>query len=168
MTVLHVAAQFFQHYLLRILPFPYCVFLPPWCRLTALIVQVSCVCVCGSSLPVSVRGVLQARRLEWVAAAFSRGPSWASACRWVYFWALCFAPLICVSAFMSVVVIVQLLSHFQLFVTPWTAARQASLPFTISRSLLKLMSTLSDAIQPSHPLFLSPPAFSLSQHQDLF
>ena len=34
---------------------------------------------------------------------------------------------------------VQSLSCVQLFATPWTAARQASLPFTISRSLLKLM-----------------------------
>ena len=37
-------------------------------------------------------------------------------------------------------VVVQSLSSVQLFVTPWTAARQASLSFTISRSLLKLMS----------------------------
>ena len=36
--------------------------------------------------------------------------------------------------------VVQLLSHVQLFVIPWTAAPQASLSFTISRSLLKLMS----------------------------
>ena len=34
----------------------------------------------------------------------------------------------------------QLLIHVQLFVTPWTAAHQASLSFTISQSLLKLMS----------------------------
>ena len=34
---------------------------------------------------------------------------------------------------------VQLLSCVQFFVTPWTAARQASLSFTISRSLLKLL-----------------------------
>ena len=32
------------------------------------------------------------------------------------------------------------LSHVQLFATPWTAARQASLSFTISQSLLRLMS----------------------------
>ena len=38
------------------------------------------------------------------------------------------------------VVIVQLLSHVQFFVTPWTAACQASLSFTIYWSLLKLMS----------------------------
>ena len=36
--------------------------------------------------------------------------------------------------------VVQSLSRVQLFVTAWTAARQASLSFTISRSLLKLMS----------------------------
>ena len=36
--------------------------------------------------------------------------------------------------------VVQSLSHVQLFVTPWTASRQAFLSFTISQSLLKLMS----------------------------
>ena len=38
------------------------------------------------------------------------------------------------------VVAIQLLSHVQFFVTPWTGACQASLSFTISWSLLKLMS----------------------------
>ena len=38
-------------------------------------------------------------------------------------------------------VVVQLLSHVQLFLTPWTAAHQNSLSFTISWSLLILMST---------------------------
>ena len=49
---------------------------------------------------------------------------------------------------------VQLLSHVQLFATPWTAARQASLSITNSQSLLKLMSIKS--VMPSnlcHPLF---------------
>ena len=64
---------------------------------------------------------------------------------------------------------VQSLNHVRLFATPWTAARQASLFITISWSLLKLMSpSISDAIQPSHPLSPSPPAFNLSQHQGLF
>ena len=48
-------------------------------------------------------------------------------------------------------------------------ARQAFLPFTISRSLLKLMSTKS--VTPSNHFILSPPsplALSLSQHQVLF
>ena len=38
-------------------------------------------------------------------------------------------------------VAVQLLSHVEVFATPWTAACQASLSFTISRNLLKLMSS---------------------------
>ena len=37
------------------------------------------------------------------------------------------------------VVFIQLLTHAQVFVIPWTAAHQASLSFTISHSLLKLM-----------------------------
>ena len=37
-------------------------------------------------------------------------------------------------------IVVQLLSHVQLFMTPWTAVHYASLSFTISWSLLKLMS----------------------------
>ena len=55
---------------------------------------------------------------------------------------------------------VQSLSHVQLFVTPWTAAGQASLSITNCWSLLKLMSINSDAIQPSHPLL--PPLLLLT------
>ena len=59
---------------------------------------------------------------------------------------------------------VQSLSRVRLFATPWTAACQASLSFTDSQSLFKLMS-----IQPSHPLLSpSPPAFNISHHQGLF
>ena len=67
-------------------------------------------------------------------------------------------------------VVVQSLSHVWLFATPWTAARQAPMSFTISWSLLKFMSNwVSDAIQPSHPLSSpSPPAPNPSQHQSLF
>ena len=43
----------------------------------------------------------------------------------------------------TVVVVFQLLSHVWLSATPWTAACQASLSFTISQSLLKFMSTES-------------------------
>ena len=55
---------------------------------------------------------------------------------------------------------VQSLSHVRLFVTPWIAARQASLSTTNSRSLLRFMSIKS--VMPSshiilcHPLFLLP------------
>ena len=37
---------------------------------------------------------------------------------------------------------VESVSCVRLFVTPWTAAHQASLSFTISQSLLKLMSLI--------------------------
>jgi len=57
-----------------------------------------------------------------------------------------------------ILVVVQLLSHVQLFETPWTIARQASLSFTISWSLLKLMSIqsvmLSNHFILCHPLLL--------------
>ena len=53
------------------------------------------------------------------------------------------------------VVIVQLLCHVWLFVTPWTAACQASLFFTKSQSLLKLMSI--ESVMPSNQLILHHP-----------
>ena len=46
-------------------------------------------------------------------------------------------------------------SHVWVFVTPWTAACQASLSFTISQSLLKLMSI--DSVRPSNYLILCNP-----------
>ena len=61
------------------------------------------------------------------------------------------------------VFVVQLLSRVQLFVTPWTAARQASLSISNSQSLLKLMSIKS--VMPysqhilGHPLLLPPSIF---------
>jgi len=66
-------------------------------------------------------------------------------------------------------VVVELLRFVQLFVTPWTAAHQASLSVTISGSLLKLLSIrVDDAIQLSYPLLPTSPALNLSQHQGLF
>ena len=47
-------------------------------------------------------------------------------------------------------VVVQSLSPVWFFVTPWTAARQASLFFTISQNLLKLMSI--ESVMPSNHL----------------
>ena len=58
---------------------------------------------------------------------------------------------------------VQSLSHVRLFATPWTAALQASLSITNSRSSLKLMSI--ELVMPSnhlilcHPLLLLPSIF---------
>ena len=68
---------------------------------------------------------------------------------------------------------VQSLSHVQLFVTTWTAARQASLFITISWSLLKILSmsqwchpTISASVVPFSSYFQSFPAsgsFQMSQ-----
>ena len=58
---------------------------------------------------------------------------------------------------------VQLLSHVQLFATPWTTAHQASLSITNCSSLLKLMTI--ESVMPSnhlslcHPLRLLPSLF---------
>ena len=58
---------------------------------------------------------------------------------------------------------VQSLSRVQLFATPWTAARQASLSITNSQSLLKLVAI--ESVMPSnhlilcHPLLLMPSTF---------
>ena len=49
----------------------------------------------------------------------------------------------------------QSLSHVQLFATPWTAACQASLSFTISQSSLKLMPI--ESVMPSNHLILCHP-----------
>ena len=48
------------------------------------------------------------------------------------------------------VVVIQLLSHFQLFVTQWTTAHQASLSFTVSQSLLRITSieSISSSVTP--------------------
>ena len=55
--------------------------------------------------------------------------------------------------------VVQSLSHGQLFVTPWTEAHQASsLSFTLSQSLIKLMST--ESVMLSNHLILCCPFFS--------
>ena len=68
---------------------------------------------------------------------------------------------------------VQLLSRVRLFVTPWTAARQASLSFTNSQSWFKLMSiesvmpsTISSSVVPFSSCLQSFPAsgsFPMSQ-----
>ena len=58
---------------------------------------------------------------------------------------------------------VQLLSHVQLFVTPWTATHHAPLSFTISQRLLKFISI--ESVMPSsylilcHTLLLLPSIF---------
>ena len=56
--------------------------------------------------------------------------------------------------------LVQSLTHVQLFETPWTALCQASLSFTIFQSLLKLKSV--ESVMPSNHLILCCPLLLLS------
>ena len=58
-----------------------------------------------------------------------------------------------------VFVVAQSFSHVWLLATPWTAACQASLSFTITQSLLKLMSI--ELVMPSNHLFLCCPLLLL-------
>ena len=64
----------------------------------------------------------------------------------------------------AVTVVAQSLSRVRLFATPWTAARQAPLSFTISQSLLKFMSIelvmLSFHLNLCHSLLFSSSIFS--------
>ena len=64
---------------------------------------------------------------------------------------------------MEVLLVIQSVSCAWLYVTPWTAAQQTSLSFTISRRLLKLMSIVwmmpSNHLVLCHPLLLLPSIF---------
>ena len=94
---------------------------------------------------------------SWQWGDFGAVPSWCSSevivdCDPVHLCCLHLSPL----DFQS-------LRHVQHFATPWTAAHQASLSFTISQSLLKLMSI--ELVMPAnhpilcHPLLLLPSIF---------
>ena len=70
---------------------------------------------------------------------------------------------------------VQSLSHVQLFETPWSAARQASLSITNSQSLLKLIAI--ESVMPSnhlilcHPILLPPwifPSIRVFSNESVF
>ena len=82
-----------------------------------------------------------------------------------YFYKRCFRASSCCSTYdhqsattlssRNVVVVIQSVNGFQLFVTSWTAASQASLSFTISQSLLKLMS-IESGMSSNHFTFCRP------------
>ena len=55
--------------------------------------------------------------------------------------------------------VVESLNHVQLFLAPWAAAHQASLSFTTSQSLLKLMTI--ESVMPSNHLVLCRPLLLL-------
>ena len=66
----------------------------------------------------------------------------------------------------GVVIVVQLLSHVHLLVTPWAAAHQDPLSFTFTQNLLGVLSVGSVTCPTlSSSAAHSPLAFSLSQHQ---
>ena len=132
--------------------------------------SLNCVPLCkplDCSPPCScIHGIFQARILEWVAISFPRRSSWPK--DWTQFSCISFTgsqittepPC---SSSCSVT------SHVQLFATPWIAAHQTSLSFTISCSC----SNSCSSSQWCHPTIsssvtASTPAFSLSQHQGLF
>ena len=99
------------------------------------------------------------RILEWVGYPFSSGSSWLR--NWTR------VPCTAGGFFTNWATreALQSLSRVQLFAIPWTAAQQASLSFTISLSLLRLMST--ESVMPSNHLILcyppSPLALNLFQ-----
>ena len=119
----------------------------------------------------------QARMLEWVAVFLLQGIfliqglNWHLLyllhCRWILYQLSYQGSHHCYWLDFG---FVQLLSCVQLFETPWTAARTG---FLVLHHLPEVAKTyvhwVGDAIQLSRPLSSpSPPAFSLSQHQDLF
>ena len=67
--------------------------------------------------------------------------------------------LVTVSKSLIFVVVVQLLNHVWLFVTPWTAALQTSLSSTISENFFKFMSI--ELLMPSNHLILCCPLLLL-------
>ena len=96
--------------------------------------------------------------------------TWESGCRWLLFlgsWL--FSPgaflldrgegIRKIVFFHVAEFVVQSLSHVRLLATPWTAAQQASLSFTVSWSLLKLMSI--ESVMPSNHLILYLPLLLL-------
>ena len=108
----------------------------------------------------SVHMILQARILEWVAMPFSRGSpqtqDWTHV-SYVSCTGKSYLPLMLPGK--PSISSVQSLSHVRVFVTPWIAARQASLFITISRSSLRLTSI--ESVMPSRHLFLCRSLFLL-------
>ena len=91
----------------------------------------------------AVHGIFQARILQWLAIFLLQGifqTQGSNPCllRLLY-WQMDFF-YHCTTWEPQSLKVVKSLSHVQLFATPWIAAHQASLSFTTSWSLLKLMS----------------------------
>ena len=143
----------------------FCVIIQRLCM--CVLVAQSCPTLCDpmecSSPGSPVHGIAQARILEWVSIPFSRGSSQPSdwtqvSCitgRFFTGWAIREAQIVGLKIHVSIFVVGQSLSHVWCFVTPWTAACQASLSFTIYQRLLTLMPL--ESVMPSNYLILCCP-----------
>ena len=114
----------------------------------------------------SVHEISQARILECVALSFFRGSSWprdrtcTSCISYVGFFTIAQPGKLLAGRDINIISILKGGLLFSCSVitdsaTPWTAARQASLPFTISWSMVKLMS--NELMMPSNHLILCRP-----------
>ena len=117
-----------------------------------------------SLLGSSVHGIISARILEWIAISSSRelpDPEIKTSFLCLHHCQVDSLPLSHLGSLFYYSV--QLLSLIQLFETPWTTARQASLSITNFRSLLKLMSIesvmLYNHLILCRPLLLPPSIF---------
>ena len=128
-----------------------------------------------SSSGFSVHEILQARIPKWVAISSSRASSW-SRNRTHISCTSCIGKQVLYPCTTKEVLLSKIqirsdqsLSRVRLFVTPWIAARQASLSITNSQSSITF-AFIESAMPSSHlilcrPLLLLPP---ISQHQSLF
>ena len=73
------------------------------------------------------------------------------------------SPIIHSQNFPLFFIAVQLLTHVGLFATPWTAARQAPLSFTVSQNLLKFMSIESVILSSATPFSFCLQSFPASE-----
>ena len=107
----------------------------------------------------SVHGIIQAKLAQWVVISYCRGSFWPKG--WTHI-----SCVSCIGRFFTTSSVqfssVQSLSCGQLFVSFGLQHTRLPCPLPISRACLN--------IQPSHllPSPPPPPAFNLSQHQDLF
>ena len=99
------------------------------------------------------------RILEWVVYPCSSRSSWHGNQTWVSCIAGGFFTNWAMRAGLSNLfywdIVVQLLSHTWFFVTPWIAAHQASLSFTVSQSLLRLVHWAGDKFTPIKYIYIS-------------
>ena len=104
-----------------------------------------CLTLCDPCSPSgsSVHEIFQARILQWVAISYSRGSSEPRDRTQISCVSCIGRQILYHCTTWEAVNSVQAFSHVQLFATPWTVARQASMSITNSWSLLKLMSTKS-------------------------